>query len=150
VVRFLLPIVVPGCFGSSDVETDDGLDPPDIAGRYNVIVTGTNGCDGNADLIDGWASGALTISGEAGDLTFDFAGGNVFSGSVDDAYSFQFGGTTAYEAYTLSVFASGVVNTDEMDRHVLQGDFEVTADDDGIVSNDCTITGPFEAYWLSA
>jgi hypothetical protein len=145
----LLGLGLVGCAGSSDVDDTDPFAAPDVAGRYNVILEGTNGCmddqgSSRSELIESWASGPMTITGSGGSLDFDFEEDVVLGGGVSDDYGFSFAGTSTYEAYALDISGLGVVYSED-DRWVLEGDFEVLVSD-GVSANDCTITGPFKAF----
>jgi hypothetical protein len=148
-VRVLWCVFAAGCAGSSDVETDGVFQAPDITGRYDVQVAGTNGCDSNASLILDWAVGPMVVSGDASSLTFDFLDGVAMVGTVDDTYSVQFGGVVSMPPWELAAFAAGSV-VDDTGRWVMTGRFEGTADDDGVQGNDCTIEAPFTATWLGS
>ena len=146
-------VLFSACKGGDDTEAPTG---PDIRGRYNVIVAGTNGClteegESRAMLITTWANGALAIDGDRGGaLTYDFGNGTVFQGSADDDSSFQAGGgVTEVDGWTLDAFLLGSAASAD-GRWVLTGDFSVRADDDGVASNDCTIEGPFQAFQVAS
>lgn len=136
------------CDGASDVDTDDPFVAPDIAGTYNLIVEGTNGCDNNTAVFYDWANGSLVITGAADSLTWDFLDGVSLSGDVDDTYGFEFGGVVEQAPWSIEAYGSGTVHSDA-DRWVLEGVYEVTADDNGIESDDCTQLGVFTATQLS-
>jgi hypothetical protein len=137
------------CSTASDLDdTADPFEPPEVEGRYEVTVQGVNGCDANADLLAGWADGPLTIAGEPSALSWDFGDGVVLSGAVDDSYGLQFSGGVAWGSYAIDAYADGVVYSED-DRWVLEGDLEGVVDDNGIASDDCTITGPFKAYQVA-
>ncbi len=118
-------------------------DAPDITGRYNVILEGTAGCEGEQDLLDIWAPGALTVQGdEPGSLSFDFGGDIVLVGSIADTYTYQFGGYVEVEGWGLGTGSTGVAYA-EGGGYVLEGSLSADADDGGIKT--CTISGPYVA-----
>lgn len=146
-------LVLSGCKGGVDTEGPSG---PDIRGRYNVIVAGTNGCltdegESRAALITTWANGALAIEGDAGGaLTYDFGNGTIFQGSADEDSSFQASGLVSeVDGWDLDASLLGSAASAD-GRWVLSGDFSVRADDDGVESNDCTIEGPFQAFQVAS
>jgi hypothetical protein len=150
IAAFAVLGLVGGCAGSSDVDSDtDAFAAPDITGRYDLQVQGTNGCNETPSLITDWAPGPLVVSGTAASLTFDFLDDVVMTGSVDATFAVQFGGTVSDPPWTIGVFASASV-TDEDAKWVMSGTFEGTADDDGVASNDCTIEAPFTATRLGS
>lgn len=145
-------VLFSGCSGGDDT---DGPTGPDIRGRYNVIVAGTNGCltdegESRAALITTWANGALAIDGaRGGALTYDFGNGTVFTGSADEDSSFQAAGLVGeVDGWDLDVFSVGSAAAAD-GRWVLTGEFNVTADDDGLATNNCTIEGPFQAFQVA-
>lgn len=147
--------LVAGCSGTSDLETDtDVFDAPDITGRYDVQITGTNGClddsgESNGALILDWAPGPMVISGDPDSLVFDFLDEVVMNGSVDRTFQLNFGGTVTVDAFTVSAFASGSAVEEEA-RWMLSGKITGTADDDGVEANDCTIEAPYTATRLGS
>lgn len=127
-------------------------DPPDVAGRYNIILGGTSGCSGESSWIQDWAEGPLAIDGDPSTLTFDFGDEMSFLGSVSAAYSFGFSGDVIWGEAELSVYGSGVFDTETEDdgsvKWVMDGDLEVEVDDDEFETNNCTIDGAFHGYEL--
>ncbi len=149
-MRYAMGLLLLGACTSSSEDTD-AAEVPDVTGRYNLVLIGTNGCDNNTALIDTWATGPLTITGEPGATTYDFEEDVILEGSVASsgvgATSFQMGGVTTVDPHALEIYASGVVYSED-DRWVLEGDFDVQASN-GVQAEDCTITGPFKAYQVS-
>lgn len=127
-------------------------DPPDVTGRYNIILGGTSGCEGESSWIQGWAEGPLAIDGDPGTLTFDFGDGMSFLGSVSASYTFGFSGEVVYSDAALEVYSSGSFDTETEDdgsvKWVISGDIEAEVDDDEFETNNCTIEGAFEGYEL--
>lgn len=144
-----LALGIAGCSGGSD--TDEGASElPEIAGRYNLIFDGTNGCPdetntSRSELIVPWAEGPLTITGAGTDLEFDFEEDVVFGGSVTSNYGVSFGGVLTFDTYTLDVGALGVLKSEEGRWVIEEGELEA-AYSDGVSANDCTITGYFNAF----
>jgi hypothetical protein len=150
----VLPLLA-ACSGTSDVDTDtDVFDAPDITGRYDVQVTGTNGCiddsgESNASLILDWAPGPMVVSGTPDSLVFDFLDEVVMNGSVDRTFQVNFGGTVTVDAFTVSAFGAGAA-AEEGAQWTISGKITGTADDDGVESNDCTIEAPYSATRLGS
>jgi len=156
---FLILGVLMACGGEKDAE-DDGPGPapdaaPDVTGRYNVILAAATGCEGESYWIEEWVEGALTIEGSATSLTFDF-GGITLGGAVDmnKKYSFQGESEVAFAIDTglaeaqLDIFNDGSFSEGENGCYVMDGDFEVVVDEDGLEATNCTIEAPIRAYQL--
>lgn len=127
---------------------------PDVTGRYNVILGGTTGCDGEESWIQDWAEGPLAIDGEPSTLTFDFGQDMSFLGSVSASYTFGFSGEVVWAEAKLDVYGSGSFETQTEDdgsvKWVINGDVEAEVDDDEFETNNCLIEGAFQAYELIA
>jgi hypothetical protein len=146
--------------GGNKEEEDEGPGPapgeaPDVTGRYNVQIAGATGCEGESFWLEGWVPGALTISGDPNSLSFDF-GGIVLGGAVDMNKKFSFQGdaevaisidTGSAEA-TLQIFNDGSFSASDDGCFVMDGDFEVVVDEDGLQATNCTIEAPIKAYQL--
>ncbi|MCB9778318.1 MAG: hypothetical protein H6742_07125 [Alphaproteobacteria bacterium] len=125
--------------------------PPDVAGSYQAFIGGTSGCEGVSDWIDGWATGPLKVEGSGGVLSFDFGDDYVFDGGVDSYGRYYFSGTIQYNDAELVVDHEGSFEKDtesELERWLMDGEFEVEVDDDEFDSNNCTITGRMQATEL--
>ena len=146
----LVPVLLIGCKGGDKADTVQA--PPDITGKYNVLVNGTTGCSGVQDWINGWAPGAMSVEGDTDQLTFDFGDGLSFTGSISADYTFAFSGSPTYNSDTLETYGSGTAAADTSAsggaQWVLSGDLEVKVKDPEFEANDCTITGTFDATEL--
>ncbi|MCK6506178.1 hypothetical protein L6R53_22840 [Myxococcota bacterium] len=135
-------------------DTGSGLpvaEAPEVAGNYQVTIGGTTGCEGEASWINDWATGPLIVEGTGGSLTFDFGDDYVFSGSIDSLGRYQFEGVITFQEAELEVKNEGQFELDpdfDGERYLVDGDFEVTVDDDEFEKNNCTITGPMQAVQL--
>lgn len=156
-LRLLIPLpLLVACGGDGGKGNDDtgfAGQPPDMASRYNVILGGTSGCDGEETWITGWAEGPLAVDGDASLLTFDFGNDISFTGSVSSSWQFGFSGEIVYNEAELEVYGAGTVSEetdDEGDRQLfLTGTIEAEVDDDEFETNNCTIEGQFQAYELT-
>jgi hypothetical protein len=136
----VLALAMAGC-AASDV--DPWGDSPDITGRYNVVLDATSGCQGEQQLLDDWAPGALTVTGdEPGSLDFDFGDGVVFPGSVSHTYTYQFTGFVDVGGWSVAIGSEGVAFVEGAD-YVLDGELTGDADDGDVIT--CTISGPYTA-----
>jgi hypothetical protein len=130
--------------------------PPDVTGRYNVQIAGATGCEGQSFWLEDWVPGALTITGEPDALTFDFGGGIELGGAVDmnKKYAFQgesevsIGIDTGTAEAKLNIFNDGSFSVGEGGCLVMDGDFEVVVDEDGLEATNCTMAAPIKAYQL--
>ena len=134
-----------GC-GQSDVDTD-WSEYPDISGRYNMIVKGATGCAGQSELVTDWADGPLAVSGVPDDLSFDFGDNVVLAGTIAKSYSYQFGGLLKGDGLTRSISSAGVAFQEGVVWD-LKGDLDVAVSN-GNPKEDCTISGPYEAYQVA-
>jgi hypothetical protein len=148
------------CSGDK-ADVDDGPGPapdkaPDVTGRYNVQIAGATGCEGESFWLEEWVPGALAIDGESKSLKFDFGGGIELGGAVDmnKKFSFQGEADVAFSIDTgladahLTIFNDGSFSTGENGCLVLDGDFEVVVDEDGLEATNCTMEAPVKAYQL--
>jgi len=98
------------CIAAADVQQDDPfVAAPDVTGTFNVTLDALSGCEGTELLA--WARGALVVDGAADALTFDFGDGAVLTGTVDQSYFVELGGTFATAAGATSVLGDGVAAT---------------------------------------
>ncbi len=145
--------------GSSDDDKASGPAPdaaPDVTGRYNVQISGATGCEGESFWLEEWVPGALTITGDSDSLTFDFGGGIELGGAVDMNKKFSFQGDVSVELSvdtgmadaTLNIFNDGSFSVGDDGCFVMDGDFEVVVDEDGLEATNCTIVAPIRAYQL--
>jgi len=149
-----------GCWGDkSDDEDGPGPAPdeaPDVTGRYNVQIAGATGCEGQSFWLEEWVPGALTITGGSNSLRFDFGGDIELGGAVDmnKKFSFQgeadveFGIDTGLVDAHLTIFNDGSFSIGESGCFVMDGDFEVVVDEDGLEATNCTMEAPVKAYQL--
>jgi hypothetical protein len=145
---FASVVVLASCSGKDEDTSFIGGDPPDVTGNYNVILGGVTGCDADPSWIQGWADGPLLISGEPDDLSFDFGDDIVLGGHVGATQDYSFFGTIVWNEADLSVANGGSFATED-GRWVMSGDFTVELDTDPeFESDNCTMTGPVEAYQL--
>ena len=148
------------CGGGKEDE-DDGPGPapdeiPDVTGRYNVQIAGATGCEGESFWLEEWVPGALTITGGSSSLEFDFGNDIALGGAVDmnKKYSFQgnaevaFGVDTGIADANLEIFNDGSFSEGDDGCFVMDGDFEVVVDEDGLQATNCTIVAPIKAYQL--
>ncbi len=131
-----------GCGGKGD-SGGEALPPVDVAGNYNVQVTGTSGCDGQAGLIDDWARGPLAVSGSGAELRFDFGQDAVVDGAVDSKGQLRLGGTFVVSGVERSLSGEGQV-TEENDQRTIDAQVSVTV----ALDPPCTIDGLFTATEL--
>ena len=148
------------CGGGKDDDTDGpGPAPdeaPDVTGRYNVQIAGATGCEGESFWLEEWVPGALTITGDSNTLVFDFGSDIELGGAVDmnKKYAFQgdievaFSVDTGVADATLEVFNDGTFSEGDDGCFVMDGDFEVVVDEDGLQATNCTIVAPIKAYQL--
>lgn len=145
--------------GKSDEDEGPGPAPdevPDVSGRYNVQIAGATGCEGESFWLEEWVPGALTISGDSDSLNFDFGGGIELGGAVDMNKKFSFQGEadvdfsvdTGMADAHLSIFNDGSFSEGDGGCFVMDGDFEVVVDEDGLEATNCTIVAPIKAYQL--
>ncbi len=130
------------CGGKGD-SGGDSLPPVEVAGNYNVQVTGTSGCDGQAGLIDDWARGPLQVTGAGADLRFDFGQDVVVDGEVDSKGQLRLAGRFAVDGVERSLSGDGLV-TEEGDQRTIDGQIAVTV----ALDPPCTIDGLFTATEL--
>ena len=132
------------------VADDTGAPPPEVAGNYQVFPTGTVGCEeGDSVLITDWAEGPLLIEGPAGSLRFDFGEDYAFDGYVGGDARFRFSGEATSLASHLDIDGSGTFEN-VGGYWKIDGQFDAVVDEDGLSSNDCTLTVTFEATELHA
>lgn len=140
-----------GCGGDKGDSAAATGSVPDIVGRYNTIVLGVAGCEGDPVWIDDWARGRLDVTGAGDSPTFDFGDDAVFAGSLEADGGFRFAGAMDFNGASLSLSGTGVAGvapTDPGDgsQARLTGDITVVVSQEGL--EDCTIEGPFEATEL--
>lgn len=128
-------------------EGEEPVEYPDITGRYQVVIGGSAGCDGDASLLTEWANGPLQVTGEATSLVFDFGDGIEMVGSVSEAGAYQFGATFERDGVWFAA-AGGGVATPIGAGWALDGSVSAEVDDDELESNNCTIEGPYQATWI--
>ncbi|MGB0641411.1 MAG: hypothetical protein ACPGTU_18905 [Myxococcota bacterium] len=142
--------------GAADVAT-----PPNVEGRYNVQMSAATGCELESYWLEEWVPGPLSIDGEPSSLTFNFGNGMEFGGAVDSNKNYSFSGeaeislTLNEDTGSSEVMARLEVLHDGSfekrgDCWEMDGNFEVRVDEnnDGLESNDCTITSPIKATQL--
>lgn len=137
-----LALGLTACGGKGD-SGGDSLPPVEVAGSYNVQVTGTSGCDGQAGLIDDWARGPLQVSGAGADLRFDFGQDAVVDGEVDSKGQLRLAGRFAVSGVERSLSGEGQV-TEENDQRTIDAEISVTV----ALDPPCTIDGLFTATEL--
>lgn len=146
----LLPLLA--CAGEDKDNSDFVGEPPDMAARYNVLIGGTSGCEGEETWLTGWAVGPLAVEGDASELSFDFGDDMSFLGSVSASWQFGFSGEVTFNEAKLDVYGYGTVSNEVNDNGaeqlVLDGGLEAEVDDDEFTTNNCTITGTFQAFEL--
>ncbi len=147
----LLMFALTACGGKDSGGDDAGGTPPDLAGKYNVVVLGVVGCESDPIWIDEWARGPLEVSGAASALVFDFGDDAVFSGDVDGNWNVRFSGGFDWQGATLSITGSGLAQIAESDpgdgsQLAIKGDISAFVEQDGVEG--CTVEGPFEATEL--
>lgn len=148
-------IALLAALGCTDKGDDSGaaLEPPDITGHYQSFVTEVTGCGGEKDDWMDWATGPLSVDGDASLLTFDFGDDLSFTGSVNSGYQFAFSGLITYEDATLDLYGSGSVTSQASAsggaQWVLDGGYSAEFDDDEFETNNCTLEGRFEATQLT-
>lgn len=144
----LLIALLAACDADQSSETGWNAAPL-ITGGYQAFLEGATGCGGSYEVVTDWAEGPLSIRGDGPrTLTYDFGQDMAFAGSVDESWSYQFGGSGTWMGYNLSIHQAGVF-TEEDERFVMTGDFSVIVDEDGNASNDCTITARMSARQIS-
>lgn len=136
-MRFWLPILV--------VLTACG-DPyegwPDLRGRFNVQLIGTEGCP-DAPTQVGWIAGPLIIAGEIPDLTFDFGQDMVFDGSSTEGGRVSFRGTAIAPLDGEEIAVSGrAASAGTSPNLELEGSVDVEVVD---ATDGCVYTGNFRA-----
>lgn len=158
-VLLLLPALAlasagPLACGDKGADTGSGLpsgNAPEVAGSYQAFIGGTSGCEGESSWIEDWVTGPLKVEGTGGVLTFDFGDDYVFDGGVDSYGRYYFAGDIVFNDADLAVSHEGTFAKDtesELDRWLMDGDFEVEVDDDNIDSNNCTIEARMQATEL--
>jgi hypothetical protein len=140
----LLPLCLLACDGGGDTG-GASTPPPEVAGAYNVIISGTTGCDGDETWVTGWAEGPLVITGTDGVLSFDFGDPMIFSGGVSASGQYSFSGSATYNEAALEVSNVGSFSLAD---NTMSGEFEVVVDDDEFSTNNCTVTAPMTAAFL--
>lgn len=147
----LLPLLAACSDGKDD--TGPAGTPPDMASRYNVILGGTSGCEGEEGWIADWAEGPLNVSGDAGQLVFDFGDDMSFNGSVSASWQWGFSGDVTWAEAKLEVYGAGTVTVETSssggEQLFIEGSIEAEVDDDEFETNNCTIEGLFQAYELT-
>jgi hypothetical protein len=151
------------CGGKGEgADADDGggpgpTGPPDVTGKYNVQIEAATGCSGDSHWLEEWVPGPMTIEGEGERLTFDFGFDLVFSGIITEIYEYNFDGIveevtlgvdTGQVSAKLDVFNSGGFEQGSNGCWLMDGDFVVTVDDDGIEITNCEISGGAKGYQL--
>ena len=139
----LLVSVLAGCGGKDTGAAGDDAPPPEVAGRYNMMINGTAGCDGDAQLVDGWARGPLVVTGAGEALVFDFGDGAVLDGRIDSDGQLRLSGSFEVGAATRSVSGEGALRRDG-DQRVLEGQMSVVVGPDA----PCTIDALYTATEL--
>jgi hypothetical protein len=91
----------------------------------------------------------LSITGEPSALVLDFGDGMALEGSVDGMANLVAGGLGEWMEATLAVACTAVFTTED-ERWVMDGTLEAEVDDDEFSTNNCTISGPVQAYQLDA
>jgi hypothetical protein len=147
--------------GGDKTDEEEGPGPapdevPDVTGRYNVQIAGATGCEGQSYWLEQWVPGSLKIEGESDSLSFDFGDGIELGGAVDMNKKFSFQGEAQVEASVdtgsvdahLSIFNDGSFSQQDDGCFVMDGDFEVVVDEDGLLATNCTIVAPIKAYQL--
>ncbi len=130
-----LAVTLAACGGKGD-SGGEALPPVEVAGSYNVQVTGTSGCDGQAGLIDDWARGPLQVSGAGAALRFDFGQDAVVDGEVDSKGQLRLGGRFAVGGVERSLSGGGQV-TEEDDQRTIDAEIAVVV----ALDPPCTIDG---------
>ena len=130
---------------TSDVDTDDVADPPDITGEYTVHpLTEVEGCEGVPEADTTWLEGDLTISGPPDDLLFAFGSGEELAGTVDAAFTWEVEGTVSGTSTTLEVVGEGLAFIGDQTWE-LDGDVALDVVDSTDGTSTCTLTGRMEA-----
>ena len=148
----LLVFALAACGGKdSGGDGDAGGTPPDLTGKYNVVVLGVVGCESDPVWIDGWARGPLEISGSANALSFDFGDDAVFSGDVDGNWNVRFAGYLDWQGASLSITGTGLAQIADSDagdgsQLAIKGDISALVEQEGVEG--CSVEGPFEATEL--
>lgn len=132
------------CGGKADSGGED-LPPVDAAGDYNVQVTGTAGCDGQAGLIDDWARGPLRVTGAGDALQLDFGEGVLLDGEVDSKGQLRLSGGFTFRGVESALSGGGTVSESD-DQRVIEAQISVRVE----LSTPCTIDGVFIATELVA
>jgi hypothetical protein len=159
----MIAFLLTGCGGDKDDSGGALLSvPPDVTGRYNVQMSAATGCELESYWLEEWVPGPLSIDGSPESLTFSFGEGMDFGGAVDSNKNYSFAGeaeitlTLNEDTGSSEVMARLEVNHDGSfekrgDCWEMDGNFEVRVDEnnDGLESNDCTITSPVKATQLS-
>lgn len=151
-VAALVAVVLGAACGGDKDSAAVGSDPPDISGRYNFVVLGVAGCEGDPTWLEGWARGRLEVTGTGSTPSFDFGDGVVFGGFVEGDGGFRFSGSLEQAGASLSVSGEGLAGlapTDPGDgsQSLLDGELTVVVSQEG--QQDCTSNGPFQATELT-
>ena len=140
-------LLLAGLLACGDKADDTASQAPDVTGRYQAFVVGTDGCGGDESWVDDWATGPLLISGTANALTFDFYEDMTFSGRVDDLGGFSFSGDVSWSGRDLTVINQGDFSLED-GAWLMEGTFEIVVHDPEFTTEDCTLTAPMRATEL--
>jgi len=139
----VLVLGISACNGKDTGAGEGEGPPPALAGRYNMAINGTAGCDGDANLVDAWARGPLVITGAGDALSFDFGEGAVIGGRIDADGALRLAGDFEVGATTRGVSGEGLLTVVEEQR-IIDGQLSVVVGPEA----PCTIDALFTATEL--
>lgn len=141
----LVALALAGC---GDKDGDSALPVPEVAGRYQVFVTTVSGCDNDAELVQPWAQGPLTVDQDGSALTLDYGDEAVLRGDLAADGGFSANGGFTWRGREMALGQDGTF-TEDADGWRLAARFSIVVSEDEFESNDCTLEADIDATRLS-